>query len=172
MVIKLEIAEAQDLEQILQLQKKAFQDQALIYNDFTLPPLTQTIDELRAEAELKTIYKSVLDGQIVGSVRCSVKDNALYVEKLFVDPDFQNRGIGTNIMHEIEGRYSHLADRYELFTGEKSERNLHIYKKSGYREIRREPTSHGFNLIHMEKSNNKKETSEIKTGGTGNGAEV
>lgn len=158
MDMKLEPATIEDLEQILKLQKKAFQDQALIYDDFNLPPLTQTIDELKEEAGVKMIYKLVVDGEIIASVRCSVKDNALHIERLFVDPDFQNRGIGTAIMREIEDRYAHLANRYELFTGEKSERNLHVYYKLGYREIRREPTKHGqgFSLVYMEKSNDKK----------------
>ncbi len=158
MMIELEVATEKDLEEILKLQRKAFQDQALIYNDFTLPPLTQTIDELKAEARLKSIYKVVTDGKIRASVRCSVKGEALYIEKLLVDPDFQNGGIGTDIMREIERRYSQLVKRYELFTGEKSNRNLHIYKKLGYREIRRKPTRHGFDLIFMEKENGKKAT--------------
>jgi len=156
--LRLEPATIQDLDQILQLQKKAFQDQAMIYNDFSLPPLTQTIDELKAEAELKTIYKVVVEGKIIASVRCCIKDDTLYIEKLFVDPDFQNRGIGTRIMYEIEDKHSHLVNRYELFTGEKSSRNLHVYKKSGYREARREPTSHNFFLVYMEKSNDNRGT--------------
>lgn len=152
MIIEIRIATEQDLERILELQKAAFHGQALIYNDFNLPPLTQTIDELKAEARLKTIYKLVGGGEIIASVRCSVEDDTLYIEKLIVDPDFQNRGIGISIMHEIEGRYSHVVNKYALFTGDKSKRNLHIYKKLGYKEIRRERTDNGYELIYMEKS--------------------
>ena len=100
--MKIEVATKQDLEQILQLQKRAFHGQALIYNDFSLPPLTQTIDDLRKEFREKAIYKLKRDGKIIASIRCYIKDNILYIEKLIVDPDFQNRGIGTKIMTDIE----------------------------------------------------------------------
>lgn len=150
--VKLEMAMEQDFERILALQKSAFQDQAMIYNDFDLPPLTQTLEELKAEAGSKTIYKLVENGEIIASVRCFIKDGALYIEKLAVHPDFQNRGIGTSMLREIEEKYSHQVSMFKLFTGEKSERNLHLYKKAGYREVKRKPSQgHNFNLIFMEK---------------------
>ena len=154
--MKLEFAAEEDLEQILQLQKKSFYGQALIYNDFELPPLTQTIDNLRAEFKLKTFFKLERDHRIIASIRCYIEDNSLFIEKLIVDPDFQNRGIGTSVIREIENRYSHAVNKFALYTGDKSSRNLHIYKKLGYREIIREPTSHDFQLVFMEKTNEKK----------------
>jgi ribosomal protein S18 acetylase RimI-like enzyme len=156
--MKIEAAIEQDLDQILMLQKKAFYGQALIYNDFSLPSLTQTIDDLKKEFRLKTIYKVELEGKIIGSIRCYIKDNTLYIEKLIVDPDLQHRGIGINIMHEIENRYSAVVNRYELSTGHKSARNLHLYNKLGYKEIRQEPLNDNCNLIVMEKSIDNKVT--------------
>ena len=152
MLMNIETASEQDLNHILHLQKKAFHGQALIYNDFNLPTLTQTIDDLKREFKIKTFYKAELDGKIVASVRCFIKDHTLYVEKLIVDPDLQNRGIGTNMMHEIENKYSAFVHRYELSTGHKSARNLHLYKKLGYKEMRQEPLNDTCSLIVMEKS--------------------
>ena len=80
------------------------------------------------------------------------------MEKLIVDPDFQNRGIGAGIMREVETRYSHIVNRFSLFTGDKSASNIRLYKKLGYKEIRREPTGRGFKLIYMEKNNDAKGT--------------
>ena len=156
--MKIEVATKQDLEQILQLQKRAFHGQALIYNDFSLPPLAQTIDDLRKESREKAIYKLEQDGKIIASIRCCIKDDILYIEKLIVDPDFQNRGIGTKIMTDIEKRYSSSVKRYSLFTGDKSARNIHLYKKLGYREIRQEATKRDFKLIYMEKHSDAKGT--------------
>ncbi len=156
-IIRIEAATEQDLEQILQLQKKSFHSQALIYNDFNLPPLVQTIEDLKEEFRLKAIYKVELGGNIIASIRCCIRDDTLYFEKLIVDPDFQNRGIGTKIMTDIETKYSSAVDRYALFTGHKSVRNLHIYSKLGYKEISQETVS-GYNLIYMEKINAKRAT--------------
>jgi ribosomal protein S18 acetylase RimI-like enzyme len=156
--MKIEVATKQDLEQILQLQKRAFHGQALIYNDFSLPPLTQTIDDLREEFKQKAIYKLEQDRKIIASIRCYIKDDILYIEKLIVEPDFQNRGIGTKIMTEIEKRYSSSVNRYSLFTGDKSARNIHLYKKLGYKEIRQAPTKRDFKLIFMEKNSDARGT--------------
>jgi ribosomal protein S18 acetylase RimI-like enzyme len=158
MIIKIEAAREQDLDQILQLQKKAFHGQALIYEDFNLPPLLQTIEDLKKEFRLKAIYKVEQDGKIIASIRCYIKDHILYLEKLIVDPDFQNRGIGTKIMTEIEQRYSSAVYRYALFTGHKSEKNLHIYNKLGYKEIRQETIRDDLKLIYLEKVNKNKST--------------
>jgi ribosomal protein S18 acetylase RimI-like enzyme len=107
---------------------------------------------------MKAIYKVEQDGNIIASIRCYIKDGILYLEKLIVDPDFQNRGIGTRIMTEIEERYSSSVNRYALFTGHKSEKNLHIYNKLGYKEIRQETIRDDLKLIYMEKANAKKAT--------------
>jgi ribosomal protein S18 acetylase RimI-like enzyme len=152
MALQLEVATDEDLEQILKLQKRAFSGQALIYNDFNLPSLAQTLDDLKKDSTRKAIYKVALDGKIIASIRCYAKEHTLYIEKLMVDPDLQNRGIGTKVMHDIEKRYAAVVNRYELSTGHKSARNLHLYEKLGYREIRQEPLNDNCNLIVMEKS--------------------
>jgi len=150
-VVQLEAATGEDLELILRLQKRAFSGQALIYNDFNLPSLTQTLDDLNQEFTSKTIYKVATDGNIIASIRCFIADRILHIEKLIVDPDLQNRGIGTQIMRALEKRYATAVDRYALSTGHKSARNLHLYKKLGYKEVRQEPLNANCNLIVMEK---------------------
>lgn len=154
--MNIELASEQDLNHILELQRKAFHGQALIYNDFTLPSLTQTIVDLKKEFKDKTFYKVEENGKIIASVRCFINNQTLYVEKLIVDPDFQNKCIGTAIMHEIENRYSAVVNRYELSTGHKSARNLHLYKKLGYKDMRQERLNNNCNLIVLGKSVDKK----------------
>lgn len=151
----LELASEQDLDKILELQRKAFYSQALIYNDFTLPSLMQTIADLKREFKEKTFYKIEENGETIASVRCFITSQTLFIEKLIVDPDFQNNGLGTAIMREIENRYSALVNRFELSTGHESARNLHLYKKLGYKEIRQEPLNENCNLILLGKSADK-----------------
>jgi hypothetical protein len=45
----IEPATIQDADAILALQKLAYQSEAAIYADYTIPPLTQTLEELKAE---------------------------------------------------------------------------------------------------------------------------
>ena len=65
-------------------------------------------------------------------------------------PDFQTQGIGDELMHAIEQACGEL-NRLELFTGYKSERNVYLYRKLGYREVRRERVDDSVTLIYLEK---------------------
>ena len=65
-------------------------------------------------------------------------------------PSYQDRGIGTRLMTEIESAFPGAA-RFELFTGHRSERNFHLYRKLGYRPCRQERVSDALALICLEK---------------------
>ena len=53
-------------------------------------------------------------------------------------------------MAEIESAFP-KARRFELFTGHRSERNLHLYEKLGYREFKRVPATEDLTMVFMEK---------------------
>lgn len=146
----IEEAGVQDAAEILALQKLAYQDEASIYNDYTIPPLTQTLDDLETQFQRDIVLKAVLDNKIVGSVRGYFQDGTCYIGRLIVHPEHQNQGIGTQLIHAIESRFAQ-AQRYELFTGHQSTRNLHLYQKLGYQVFRSEKLSESFILLYLEK---------------------
>ena len=139
-----------DAEEILDLQKLAYQSEAAIYQDYTIPPLTQTLAEIKAEIRGRHVLKAVAGGRIQGSVRASLEQGTCCIGRLIVHPAYQNRGLGTKLMQEIEARFPD-AQRFELFTGHLSERNLYLYQKLGYRPVRREPVSAKLTMIFLEK---------------------
>jgi GNAT superfamily N-acetyltransferase len=73
-----------------------------------------------------------------------------YIGKLIVHPDWQNHGIGTKLLDAAEKQFPD-ANRYELFTGEKSQKNLHIYEKCGYQRFRSQVVSSKLTLLFLEK---------------------
>jgi L-amino acid N-acyltransferase YncA/N-acetylglutamate synthase-like GNAT family acetyltransferase len=150
--IVIQKASIEDAQDILELQKLAYVSEAEILNDFTIPPLHQTTDQMLAEFDHQVFLKVELEGRIVGSVRCYLEEGTCHVSKLIVHPDHQNRGIGTRLLQAAEGRYPN-ADRYELFTSHKSEKNLHIYGKCGYRPFKTKVISDEVSLVFLEKAN-------------------
>lgn len=124
----IEIATKNDLEDILKLQKLAYQENAIRYNDFSILPLTQTLEELKKESESSIILKVVEGGMIVGSVRAFEKDGSCYIGRLIVHPGYQNKGIGKKLMKAIEKCFEGV--RLELFTGYLDEKNLAFYDLS------------------------------------------
>ena len=143
-------AESSDLKDILTLQKTAYQSEAEIYNDYTIPPLHQTIEEIKDEFQSQIFLKAVLQNKIIGSVRAYENNGTCFIGKLIVDTVYQNRGIGKKLMSEIEIRFGHVL-RFELFTGNKSEKNMHLYNKTGYREFKRVKISDNLTLVFLEK---------------------
>jgi len=153
----LEILKAalEDAEEILMIQKLAYQSEAALYGDYNIPPLRQTVGELRAQFRDHLILKAVFNGKIIGTVRAYEEDSTCYIGRLAVHPEFQNPGAGTALMKAVEDCF--CPQRYELFTGSKSEKNIHIYKKLGYNIYKRD--SHGCGEIEifiLEKHNKQK----------------
>jgi ribosomal protein S18 acetylase RimI-like enzyme len=149
-ILRIIQAHIKDAGPILELQKAAYRSEDAIYDDFSIPPLVQTLEEFRKEFTTKTVLKAVLDGQLVGSVRAWEQDGTCYIERLIVHPDFQGNAIGTKLMGEIESSFSN-AKRFELFTGHKSERNIHLYSKLGYKVFRHQRINDNLSFNKMGK---------------------
>ena len=145
-------ADIDDAPEILALQKLVYESEARLYDDWTLPPLTQTIDSLRAEFAVSVVLKAVgTDARIAGSVRARASGNTCHVGRLIVSPDQQGRGIGTRLMSEIEARFPAIP-RFELFTGSLSAANIRLYQRLGYRHCREQALPTGVTLVFMEKT--------------------
>ena len=140
-----------DAAKILKLQKLAYQSEAAIYNDYAIPPLTQTLEAMEDDFESKIFLVAEIDGRVIGSVRGFVEEETCYIARLIVHPDFQNQGIGTRLLNEIEKVFSD-ARRFELFTGHRSEKNLYLYQKLGYRIFRSEDITENLTLVYLEKT--------------------
>lgn len=95
-------AEIQDCEEIICLQKAAYESEAQLYNDWSLPPLLQTVDSLRIEFETSFILKAIKGNKIIGSVRAKLTEDTCHIGRLIVHPDFQGKGIGSKLLQHIE----------------------------------------------------------------------
>jgi ribosomal protein S18 acetylase RimI-like enzyme len=151
--MRIEQATINDAQEILTLQKLAYTSEAEIYDDFTIQPLHQNLDEIKAEFADQHFLKVCEKGRIVGSVRAYVKEETCFIGKLIVHPEYQNQGIGTKLLQEIENVFDYVT-RYELFTGHKSQKNLSLYEKNGYRIFRRQQVTNNLTLVFMEKYRN------------------
>ena len=89
-------------------------------------------------------------------MRGYLEKGTVYVGRLIIQPEFQNKGVGTKLMNAIEHHFK-IVHRFELFTGHESARNLHLYQKLGYREFKRISVNETLVLVYLEKLSNNKE---------------
>ena len=133
-------ASALDAPEILALQKIVYQNEAEMYDDWSLAPLRQTLEEMRADFENRVFIKAVVGGKIVGSVRGYMEGDTAHVTRLIVHPYFWRQGIGTRLVQEVEACFPQ-AHRFETFTGQKSRHTMEPYQKLGYVPVRQEKVS-------------------------------
>ncbi|MBN2499529.1 MAG: GNAT family N-acetyltransferase [Anaerolineales bacterium] len=152
--VQIEEADGEEVAEILALQKLAYTSEAELIDDYTIPPLHQTLEEIQAEFAEQVFLKVEHENEIVGSVRGYVQDGTCYIGKLIVHPQAQNQGLGTRLLKAIEGHFSE-AQRYELFTGWKSVKNLYLYEKLGYERFKEVKVSDKLTLVYLQKLNKK-----------------
>src|SRR6266542_5309760 len=102
MEAQIEVAKVVDAEAILSLQRKAYQSEAALYQDWSIPPLAETLEDFQSEFGQMIVLKAVATAGLVGSVRGTTKGSTCAVGRLIVDPNFQRRGIGSQLMRSLE----------------------------------------------------------------------
>lgn len=144
-------AELIDLDEILKLQYLAYQSEAALFGTQDIPPLKQTLEEVKEEF-INGIILKMLDekGNIIGSVRAHEKDGTVFIGKLMVQPDHRHNGLGSRLLGEIENCYPNK--RYELFTSTKSVDNIRLYEKFGYKIFKQEAVNDELVFVYMEKN--------------------
>lgn len=143
-----------DAGEVLTLQRAAFVTEAQAHRDLELPPLLQTLDELRMELardEVLALGERGDDGRLLGAVRARISGTAAEIARLAVVPDLQGRGLGSRLLAAVEERLPAAVTDLWLFTGEHSTGNLRLYARHGYVETHRTPIPAGYDLVHMSK---------------------
>ena len=131
---------ADDAGEVLTLQRAAYVGEAMIYDQF-LPPLFETLDEVKNVLASDTAVLGIRDrGRLIGTVRIKPDGE---IARLAVAPDRQHEGLGTRL---LEAAIAHGGTW--LFTGDRSEANLRLYRRHGFEETRREPVP-GHELVYL-----------------------
>jgi GNAT superfamily N-acetyltransferase len=132
-----------DAGEILTLQRAAYVGEAMLYDQF-LPPLFETLDEIRAVLrDPGVVVLGIRDrGRLIGTARVKADGE---VARVAVAPDRQHEGLGTRLVQAAIQR----GGRW-LFTGDRSEGNLRLYRRHGFEETHRVPVE-GHTLIYLKR---------------------
>ncbi|NMM92475.1 GNAT family N-acetyltransferase [Rhodococcus sp. SRB_17] len=146
------------LIELLTLQRAAYVTEAQAHGDLSLPPLTQSLEELVGELsdpEVIAIGLRSETSRLGAAVHLTISSAAPDVAelgRLVVAPDRQGQGLGSRLLEQLESFLPTTVTKARLFTGEHSAGNLRLYGRFGYRETHRTPTPGGYALVHLSKS--------------------
>ena len=80
-------------------------------------------------------FKILLDGKMVGGAIVFPKgDLHCYLGRIFIDPLYHRKGVGTKVMRRIIGEYP-SAKKWSLETPPWNSRTREFYRKQGFRII-------------------------------------
>lgn len=148
---------ADDAGEVLTLQRAAYVTEAQAHGDLGLPPLRQSLADVSSELgrdDVVAIGWRDDVGRLLAAVRASVPSGdgtVAEIGRLTVVPDRQGQGLGSRLLEAVEDRLPAAVQQLRLFTGERSEANLRLYRRHGFVETHRTAVPAGYALVHMSK---------------------
>ena len=132
--IQVRTVTADDAGELFTLRRAAFVTEAQQYDDPHIPPLTQTLDELKDDlARDDVVTLGAWSGtRLVGSIRVLLEPGKATLGRFAVAPDLQGKGIGSRLLVEIVPRLPEGTEEVWVFTGRDSLHNLAFYASQGY----------------------------------------
>jgi len=151
--VLIQLLQEKDIGELLTVQRAAFLLDAQLYGNPFLPSLTQTLDQLQAEASdpNRIFLVAKLGARLVGSVRAVRRDRIIYISRLMTAPDVEGCGIGSSLLAAIEAATADNGDVFELTTGTRSTANIAMYQRRGYRIIEETTDDAGVRVVNMSK---------------------
>ncbi len=146
-------AVAADAGEIMTVQRAAFVQEAQLYADPGLPPLVETLDQVRSAIDSVIVIVGRLGSRIVAAGRVAVRDRVGHIGRLVVAPDVHGQGIGRALLAAVERACQAQVDAFVLFTGQLTLGNLHLYHSAGYVDTHTEHVRGALTFVHMRKTN-------------------
>ena len=125
---------AADAGELFTLRRAAFVTEAQQYDDPNIPPLTQTLAELKEDLARPDVVTlgAWLGTRLVGSIRVLLEPGKATLGRFAVAPDLQGKGIGSRLLLEIVPKLPEGTEEVWVFTGRDSLQNLAFYASQGY----------------------------------------
>jgi len=139
------------------VQLTAYVREAQRYDAPSIPPLLETVDELRADlarADCPDLVARAawLGPRLVGSVRGRVAGDRMEIVRFTVAPDCQGRGVGRALLTAVHAAAPPGVRACWLITGARSDDNIRMYTAAGYAVVGATTDAAGVDLVRMEQA--------------------
>jgi GNAT superfamily N-acetyltransferase len=127
--IRLDPSDPESAAALLGLQRKAYRVEASLIGSYDIPPLHETVDELRRCGE--TFLGVLVEDRLAGLVSWKFDGETIDLHRLVVDPSHFRRGLGTALVRAaIAGNPG--ARRAIVQTGAANDPAKALYLREGF----------------------------------------
>ncbi|TKH14643.1 GNAT family N-acetyltransferase, partial [Bacillus wiedmannii] len=142
-IISIEKATILDAEKLTEIMAKTFDEEAKRWLcgqgdviDYNIqPPGYSSVEMMRYSIEELDSFKVIVDDKIIGGIIVTISGKSYgRIDRIFVDPDYQGKGIGSHVIKSIEVEYPSIRV-WDLETSSRQLNNHHFYEKMGYEII-------------------------------------
>jgi RimJ/RimL family protein N-acetyltransferase len=149
--VRIKRTKLDEVEKLLAIQKEAFAEDYVLYEDHDSTPVNETAEKLMENIERFFHYTIWLGNDIIGAIDIRpLDDSRLRLSKLFLGTEFQNKGLGSKLIKLIESEFPLIKD-WSLYTPYLNKRNHHFYEKLGYIKIGEVQITEKLQLFKYEK---------------------
>lgn len=130
-------AEIKDANTLTELKIKTFDDDSRRFFNRPSggPPGYDSIESQIEMIKSHFVFKILCDETIIGGIVVMNNSNSCYeLANIYIDPDYQNQGIGQQAIKFIEKEFPD-AKKWTLDTPSAATRNHYLYEKMGYIKI-------------------------------------
>ena len=89
----------------------------------------------RLPLEIGDLRQIVEAGEVAGYVWIELRDETLHVHALLLEPDFRGRGLGAQVLAELEDEFRDRIVAIELGVEPANERALALYEQAGFERV-------------------------------------
>ncbi|MGG5735623.1 MULTISPECIES: GNAT family N-acetyltransferase [Bacillus cereus group] len=142
-IISIEKATILDAEKLTEIMKRTFDEEAKrwLYAqgdviDYNIqPPGYSSVEMMKYSIEELDTYKVIMDEKVIGGIIVTISGKSYgRIDRIFVEPFLQGKGIGSRVMKLIEEKFPNIRI-WDLETSSRQINNHYFYKKMGYEII-------------------------------------
>ncbi|MEI2311965.1 GNAT family N-acetyltransferase [Bacillus nitratireducens] len=138
--IRIEKASITDAEKLTEIKKRTFDEEAKKWLsnqeniiDYNIqPPGYSSIEMTKYMIKELNYFKVIYNKTIVGGIIVTISGKSFgRIDRIFVDPDSQGKGIGSKVIDLIEKEFPNVR-AWDLETSSRQLNNHYFYEKMGY----------------------------------------
>lgn len=147
MIEQLDLQDEKTVKALWTLQQRAYRVEAELIGTEDIPPLRESIEQLKACNE--TFYGYIQEGELAGAISFQIEGDTLDIHRMIVDPAYFRKGIASQLLafvHELGSK------RIIVATGSLNEPAVRLYERHGFLLTGEKEVKPGLCLSFFEKT--------------------